>query len=269
MLGFFDFITSYGSVATELSRLLGQHYIPGDKSNNTPVGRSLADVFRFNNERDYAARDEELLRLSFLAKHLREIEAYDAEMLAEFARKLHSSDWDQYYGARAEVYGAACLVRTGVRFRRGKPPEPDFVAGYGTAEIGVECGSAFLRAPRAGSVSYKIGSVINSKARKPYCCPTTALFIDCSNILYNSFLGDTPMDTDELRVFLQRELAGTRFGGVVLFMYLGDPDASGIRSVYIRVDAPSIDLELAKFLDCHFRRDGYSPPANYGIYWRG
>lgn len=243
-----NFMMTFGTLVVELHRLLGMRFIKGNISDNSQVGQSLQRIVDFNNTGNYYQRDHELIKMTLLVKHLKEIERYDLDLLKIFKKQLYKCDArDKYFGVRFEINIAASLIRKNVIFT--KDESPDFRVHKGDGQIFVECGSAHLSKPKPGDVKYKICSVINKKSRKPYCNPVTALFIDITNIIYNNLINAILPEKSEIKEHIKETLFSIPFGAVILFTYIHNKELNRFESVYIRIDNECIDKTLLNFLN--------------------
>lgn len=261
-----DFMMTFGTLVVELHGLLGMRFIKGNVSDNSQIGQSLQRIIDFNNFGNYFQRDNELIKMTLLVKHLKEIEGYDLDLLKVFKKQLYKCDThNKYFGVRFEINIAASLIRKNVIFT--KDESPDFVVHSGDRQIFIECGSAHLSKPKPGDVIYKICSVINKKSRKPYCNPATALFIDITNIFYNSLINEILPEKDEIKEHIRENLCSIPFGAVILFTYIYNKELNRFESVYIRVDNECIDKILLNFLNEFYPFDEhkiyrYAVPSN-------
>ncbi|OFV68083.1 MAG: hypothetical protein SCAL_000723 [Candidatus Syntrophoarchaeum caldarius] len=150
------------------------------------------------------------------------------------------------------------IIRKNIKFTKAE--SPDFTIHTENKNIFIECGSAHLSKPKLGDIKYKIYSVINKKSSKPYCDPTTALFIDITNIYYNSLINEILVERDEIREDVKNALEHTQFGNVILFAYILNKDLNRFESVYIRIDNKNTEETLLNFLN-----DGY-PFSEHTVY---
>jgi len=205
-----DFMISYGSLVIELNKLLGIRFINGNVSSKSPIGQSLRRIIEYHNRGEYLQRDYELSKIAILVKHLKEIAEYDINLLKAFKKQIHrSSTYDEYFGVRFEINIAASLIRKNIKFTKAE--SPDFIIHKKSKNIFIECGSAHLSKPKLGDIKYKIRSVINKKSSKPYCTLATALFIDITNIYYNSLLNEILIERDEIREYVKNVLEHTLY----------------------------------------------------------
>ena len=254
-----DFMIQYSSLVLKLNELLGMRFINGNLSSKTPIGQSLIRIIAFHNQGSYLQRDYEFSKMAMLVKHLQEIAEYDLDLLNTFKKQIYrSSTYDKYFGVRFEIEIAASLIRKNIKFTKSE--SPDFIVHTNRKDIFIECGSAHLSKPKSGDITYKISSVINKKSKRPYCNNATALFIDVTNIYYNSSINDILKKGDKMRESVKNTLRKTEFGNATLFTYIFNKDKNRFESVYTRIDNKNIDDDLLKFLDEHY------PLGEYIIY---
>jgi hypothetical protein len=244
----FEFLFRVAGLVTELNRLLGTRFIPGNPSNDTPLGRSLAGLFQLQNSEQYELRDFELLRLTLFAKHLQEFETSRPDLLHHFKRELKraSRSSDGFFGIRFEVNIATSLIRHQVPFTKSE--SPDFIID--NTPLAIECGSTRVSKHKSESnLAYKIGSCIRAKEKKGYHSPYVALFIDITNLSFQS--GGYP-DLDAFRKETTEAASKMSFGAIVLFTYLMNRELQRFESNYMRIVHRGISIELKTFLDTHF-----------------
>ncbi len=246
-----DFLVRFGSVTTELNRLLGMRFVPGYSCNNTPIGRAIASLIPLRNSGKLFESNFELLRLAFLIKHLKEIEQADSKLLQHFRREFRrAGNSDSYYGVRFEAYIAASLIRNKIAFKKSEAP--DFLI-LGDS-LGIECTSVRIRGlPSKPDYGYKILSVVKKKAESKSHKPEAALLIDVTNIAYNSLT----LDTAYLRRTAADAIKTCSFGAIVLFIYMFNHDLQRIEANYIRVDSSLIPESLDELLSHLYPIEGH------------
>ncbi len=243
-----DFMIRYGSLVIELNKLLGMRFINGNVSSKSLIGQSLKRIIEYHNQGEYLRRDYEFSKMTMLVKHLKEIAKYDINLLNAFKKQIHRSGTrDKYFGVRFKINIAASLIRKNIKFTKSE--FPDFTIHKENKNIFIECGSAHLSKPKLGDIKYKIRSVINKKSSKPYCDPITSLFIDITNIYYNSLINEILLERDEIREYVKNVLEHTQVGNVTLFIYILNKDLNRFESVYTRIDNKNIDETLLNFLN--------------------
>ena len=250
-----DYVRQYIAIDRELSRLLELSSQGDDPISTGPVGELLRHFVERLDGADERTIEARLLRLQLLAEHLLAIERHDRALLDGFKRELRNRPEEgDFYGIRCEIATAAMLIERGINFT--KRESPDFELPVDGDTLFIECGSAHLSKPANRDIAYKVGSVVNQKKAKPYCTPKLALFAEVTNILAQSHLRRA-FDV-LIRPFVEREMAGSGLGSVLLFMFVYDHDVRDYAHHYVRIDNGCIDEGLRTFLDRHFpqvRRD--------------
>lgn len=234
-------------------------FIDGNISSKSPIGKSLRKLVDYHNKGKYLLRDHEFGKIAMLVKNLKGIEGYDVNLLEEFKKQMSGSiTRDTYFGIRFEINIAASLIRKNIKFT--KAGSPDFSVHEENKDVFIECGSAHLSKPKFVDIKYKIGSVINVKSSKVYCNPTTALFIDVTNIYYSSLINKIVLEQNEVKEYVKNILEPTKFGNVTLFTYILNKDLNRFESDYVRIDNNNIDEALLNFLnECY-------PLGNHTVY---
>lgn len=238
-----DFMMSLGAVTTELSRLLGLRFLPGRASNETPIGKTMANLIPLLNTGRSSVAELELLRIAFLVRNLQMMEKTHPFLIQHFRKEFRrAGSTDSYYGLRFEVAVAVDFIRGEVDFIKSEAP--DFrIRG---SDIGIECTSVRIRGASSKSdYGYKIQSAVKRKTKTNSHRPETALLIDATNVAYNS----SPLDIDLLRKAATDATIASRFGAIVLFIYLYNRDLQRMESVYVRVDSSSIPRSLRVLMD--------------------
>lgn len=254
-----DFFIRMARIASELGTLLDHRYVPGQTEYDGPVGRAFHWILKYHNDGQYHLRALELTRLQFLAKHLREVRDYNADLFEDLCSEIREAErgqLDRYFGPRFEVDVAASLIRSGVDF--SKRESPDFSVRQDGEEVFVECTSRHLEKPKDTDVRYKIGQEIRSKGEKDYCSPDTAIFVETTNIFAHMLHAGTLSSTEDLRDYLTEDLATTEFGAGVFFVVMVNEDVEPARVEwnYLRVDRSNAASALTSFLDESFPVNG-------------
>ncbi len=247
----YELMFRISKISMELNRLLGTRFVPGHPSMDSPLGMSLIEIFNLHNAGNYIGRDLQLLRLEFLLKHLKEIEAASPKLLRKFKREIwRAGSTDGFFGIRFEVNIAASLIRKNIPFK--KQESPDFIIK--NTNIAIECGSIRIRGRKSkNDYIYKIGACIRNKEAKKYYTSNTSLFIDITNIIYSQciFQGTLP-HKDKIKQAALDSASDSSFGNVTIFSYLFDVENKSLISFYIRADHNDISSELKAFMDSYF-----------------
>jgi len=246
----FQFLMNYGSVIVELSRLTGMRFINPSRKSEKPIEQFVRRTLDFHNQKKYDLRDFEFAKIKLLVKNLQEIEKYDKTLLAKINKQLlNSLNENEYYGTRFEISITASLIRKGIDFT--KTESPDFTINA-KRKIFIECTSSHLTVRKTGDVKYKIKGTINFKSCKKYCNPETALFVDVTNLYYHSLLNEIDLEKKDVHNYAKRVLQGTKFGGIVFFVYLQNFKLDRYEQNYVRVDNDCMNAVLRDFLDRHY-----------------
>lgn len=229
------------TTCADLSATTGLTLVTGHRDFSSPVGRGIEAAVTLFNEGFTEAAMFELLRLRFLAKHLSDVAARDAKLARGFRRQLkRDGGSDAFYGLRFEINIAASLSRNGIRFLKSE--SPDFRVGPAF----IECSSCRIDGyPEKESYHYKLASVIRRKQEMKYAIPSTALFVDMTNIWSRT----GSVSKGEWKRVVEESVASGKYGSVVMFAYLLDFSSRGIKSIYSRQDLGWIDCSLASLLD--------------------
>lgn len=230
---------------------MGRKFIDDGKQNLGPIDRMVKDTISYHLHSQIELRNLEFTKLLMLEKNLRDVEGYDVNLLRIYRSKLNSRQLSDYIGARFELNIATTLIRKNVIFET--PDPPDFLVNMDGTIVAIECGSAHLPNSKDGNLLYKLSSVINQKAKKPYCAPTTALCVDFTNIHYRSDENgqiDASGSFDlRTRTHVQNTLDQTNFGGVILVSIVHNFESNRLESIYMRCDNKNIAAPLRGLLD--------------------
>jgi hypothetical protein len=219
----------------------------------TPVGQTVDRIHYWQEQGEHDYSEWEMAKAWRLVQELKRIDRHDRALADDFAADLRRrSTYDQYYGIRCEINVAATLVERGVAFEKGE--SPDFTVTHAGQWCGIECSSAHLTNPSTPvplqKCKFKVGSVINTKAKKPYKGLHVALAIDITNILMHS--DARSLFSLEVVPFAAAELERAGYGSAILFMYIRDMDTWVYAPMYSRIDHPRIDPLLLRCLDQGF-----------------
>src|SRR5262249_17903281 len=147
-----------------------------------------------------------------------------------------------------EVATAAALIAKDLAFRRGAAgKEPDFVLTERSG-LGIECTSAHVKERRDRSLTYKLAAAVRAKLRKVYHGPCTILFLDYTNLLFNS-ADVAEVASEDAHLQAVAALEETRFGALVMLAYMLDEEAMGYNRAYHRIDRASPPALVRTFLD--------------------
>jgi hypothetical protein len=176
-----------------------------------------------------------------------------------------------FYGARFELNVAATLARHKISFEipdatATSKDAPDFFIPDSSRGVTLECACTMrLKDEPKSSYFYKIKSTIHRKENKEYADSNAALFVDITNLFFQTMTHEISLFDLIDRPRLHRLVENYSFGNLTLVWYetLGE----GIASIYRRFDSPSIAENLEAFLDAHFpfgrheHDDGFSVPS--------
>lgn len=254
-----DFFYRISRVQNQLSSLLGITIVPSAR-NSFIEERLLRDVNHIKNLHDqgrHAGRDYHINRLAIFAKHLSEVRSADKELFNAFKSELRSASAEDYFGLRLEVDTAASLYRKGLSFTHPDPPDFRVQTQYGT--VGIECKSGHL-AGGDRTIEEKFKDLIIEKSGKPYYNESNILFVDLTNIFYNTMLrvqdDSLEFDIDQLRTWSEEAIENfaLEIGGILLFTYQTDDgsDDDGIWHDYVRIDNSDREARVTNFLDEHY-----------------
>lgn len=225
-------------------------FIGPSSTSGKPIEQFVRRSLNFHNRKKYDLRDFEFAKIKLLVKNLQEIEKYDQTLLEKMNKQLlNSLNENEYYGSRFEISITASLIRKGIDFT--KTESPDFTINA-KIKIFIECSSSHLTVKKSGDVKYKIKGTIDTKSGKAYCNPKTALFVDVTNLYYNSLVNEINLEKEDVHNYAKRILLGTEFGGMVLFVYLQNFKLNRYEQNYLRVDNDSMNAFLRDFLDHNY-----------------
>ena len=254
-----DFLFTYSQIAATLARLLRVRFIDGNYATAGPVARALRQVIFLNNTSYYTQRNQELNRLSMLARQLKTIEAHDSDLLEVFRRMLVKGDDAEYAGCRFEVTVCATLIANKIPFVKSEAPDFTLVLPSGHAMI--ECTSTRLTENKTDSLTYKICSAVRKKGEKTYAIPSTSLFIDVTNVFFHMDAQERDNNIEDVLAEVQDAVFSTSLGNVILFAFLFEEgESSPDPSLFAwRIDNETIAQELLDVLDTLFPGDLSNP----------
>ena len=241
--------------------LLGMRFRDGGKNYQTHVGGRFIWIDRLHLERDYLARNAEILKLQFLFKHLQELRRLHAEAYVRARRIIRRAPNEaQFFGARMEVYVAASLARRSIEFVCRESPDYELRGNHGGVLI--ECGSAHVVKDNSDAAK-KLALSVVQKCKKNYARRNVALFLDATNAVHHAIYAAWPVDVKGIRESVLKVIMDRGYGSVMLLSYGFDHQVSKISANYIRIDAPDIDLRLMAFMDKVYPRGGTPAPVTF------
>lgn len=203
----------HGTVS-KLNHLLHTSYLFGKDGFKGPVGRMIRDVLDYHDQKQRFVRDWQAFRIGIFAMQLEAIKKKDEDLFRHFRRKLRRVSEKEYFGFRLEVQTVSLFYQMNIKFR--KRESPDFSVEYEGAEVFVECCSINLNEPRDKDVGYKVISALTDKGRKPYANKKTALFLDYTNIFFNSVVSGVRLDLEALSADIKGKIDTLNFGAIIL-----------------------------------------------------
>jgi len=240
------FIKVFHGTVSNLNDLLHTSYLFGKDGFKGPVGRMIRDVLDYHDQNQRFVRDWEAFRIGNFAMQLETIKKKNEDLFRYFRRQLRRINEKEYFGFRLEVQTVSIFHQMNIKFR--KRESPDFSVEYDGTEVFVECCSINLDEPKDKDVSYKVLSALIDKGRKPYANNKTALFLDHTNVFFNSVVSGVRLDLEALSADIKEKINTFNFGAIILeanLMYLERKRFSiGVEPIY----SDGIDASLLKLL---------------------
>lgn len=250
----------YGTVS-KLNDLLHTSYLFGKDGFKGPVGRMIGDVLDYHDQNQRFVRDWEAFHIGIFAMQLEAIKKKDEDLFRHFRRQLRRISEKGYFGFRLEVQTVSIFYQMNIKFR--KRESPDFSVKYEGAEVFVECCSINLDEPRGKDVSYKVLSALTDKGRKPYANNKTALFLDYTNIFFNSIVSGVRLDLEALSADIKEKIDTFNFGAIILEANLIHMEKKGFSIGVELIYSDRIDLYLLELLKHMF--PGNRVEVSHGI----
>ena len=254
-----------GALASELGRILGVRFVPGEAVNDAQIGLTQRRALQLWNAGRKEESRWEVMRLAILVEWLTAIEQHDPAIIQSLRPRLLARDVSAYFGAHHEAKIGAGLLRRGLAVRHEAAegsPDYEVLDAEGNFVVGVECTSAHIpeslatpdnfqiepSEPAAEDPSYRIARRIRSKARKPYARSDVVLSIDTTNI--EAVTGSDQASLDQAIEALEE----SGFGSLLVYASVInlDGDEPELTFAYRRRDASTIAPRLRAFLDTHF-----------------
>jgi len=177
-----------------------------------PITKTLIQIEKFHNEREFEMRDMLHGKIFLLLKHLLEIEEFDVALLEKFRNKLKKVTDNEYFGERLEINVARSLIEKKIPFTKSE--RPDFIK-INDKDIKIECTSSHLEVKLTSEkgILNKIRRTVNKKANESYANEKTALVVDFTNLYYNSLdIGsDLFHRLEEIRKYFINRIEKTSF----------------------------------------------------------
>ncbi len=225
--GFLDdelFASDLASAVECVDILLGTQYVSARFRKRDPIGRWLRRIAQYSQKGPVFSRDWETLRLRHLVADLGKLSKAEPAAFAVIRRKYRKLTPAEFFGWRHEVSLAARLAEQRIPFRKTEAPDFTILGDY--TGIYAECASVNLPGPKDSDVAYKITACIRQKGKKPYCNDQTVLFVDYTNVFYNSVISARPLHAPDIDRATADGIAATRFGAVMAMAVLADMDSN-------------------------------------------
>jgi len=219
---------------------------------NHPLTMTFCQIDDFHRQGNLELWKASCSKIMLLVKHLQEIEKYDSSLLLKFRNKLRKVQTSGYFGERVEINIASSFIRKGIKFIKSE--SPDFKK-INEQDINFECSSVHLTQDihNEKKLMEKLRKAILKKSKMGYAKPNTVLSLDATNIYHHDVINDFKFTYKEnFRSFVKNVLRRSRYGSVIVFTYVFDPDNQVYYSNYIRIDNDNINNELRNFLNRHF-----------------
>lgn len=242
-----DFIQEYNRIWEGLVDILDINTVRPEQ--NTMERRFFE---KFNVIMKMALQDDsnahfQLAILGQLLRNLRGLKENRPQIFPKFKSKFHEIEHDRYFGWRCEVDTAAYLTKNGVEYTL--PDPPDFRIETSKGPISIECTSTHFGSSKI-EAKEKIKDKVSSKSDKSYFNPSTALFIDATNVYHVALKRGEDLGSTELKSWVREriELLDLEIGSVHLLHYHGDVEESELIHGHDRIDNSPSD-ELFEFLE--------------------
>jgi hypothetical protein len=187
--------------------------------------------------------------LNALAHDLNDLRIAEPKIYAALIKRIRKSIGNtDFHGIRNEVAVAAVLIRQGQSIVGMERPDFQLAGGFS-----IECGSARILkrvTVAVDDIGRKLRGVVEAKDKKDYASPSTALFVDVTNITFLQVRSDSIISRE---VYVEAAThAGARFGAVLFTCLLADKDSRKLKSDWVRIDRADIAPELKQYLDKYY-----------------
>lgn len=242
------FLEEFYRVGEELGELLNLDHQDETSPMMEHLQRRYRDILQYERQGNVLSRFL-IGRLAILSRNLKAIREERPQLFSEFVVTFHQIGLGQYFGWRCEVDTAKFLINTGAEFTH--PDPPDFRVDAESGSITIECTSSHYSGS-SRSIEEKVKDAVTSKAEMEYSEPSTAIFLELTNIYPTAISRDEEFGSDELKRWVRErcDLFDYDVGSVVLLGYVAEFDVPRVQQVVDRVDINPSD-ELLKFLDEH------------------
>jgi hypothetical protein len=260
-----DFEKVFYGCINRLNKILKSSYYFGNDGRKGPIGKMIQDILNYH-LRIINRSSEDPLRI----KDLRYLRDSHLQLLARFGMELEylrnnnydvyklfikvlRKDKQNYYGYRFELKIAIMLMSQKIDFEKAE--SPDFNINFNNSRIFIECGTTTLDKSKNVDVRYKINSVIEKKSKMDYANNDTVLFIDYSNIMYNSLLSGNRIKPEYLIDSFNEVIQKSNFGAVVLFANVLNWETKIFNLTACPIKGIQISNELNSFMNYLFPND--------------
>ena len=175
-------------------------------------------------------------------------------------RLIKNTDNVGIYGDLFELYITWSLVMKKVEFK--SIDSPDFEINYNNSKIFIECTSSQFengKTPTKVEILSKLENTVFKKLMSKYANTSTALFVDITNLCYNSKLLNSNITQDEIKLSVlnaSNKIDGfessTTYGAFMFFWINISKDSKG-RIIYVSnsfdiIENKNCDSKLLNFL---------------------
>lgn len=195
-----------------------------DKSQNQEhfLAREFSRIFELRNSNQYS---DCLLYFNYFLYQLEKIKEYNRKDFNDYLDKL-STDGENLVGERFEIFTYASLIDKCISFSKPKL-NPDFKFDIDNSSVFIECGTR--QTDKKGFFIESIEEAIQKKqkqgVKQSYANLDTALHIDITRTVYNSYGEKDFLDINILENILRSIIGKVDFGAIVLiYTFYGKED---------------------------------------------
>ncbi len=248
-----EYVKNYQITLDRANTLLGRGFGKANPGQFTFLGQTFQIVIDKNKEGDKTSSQLELMKIWHLLTAFERVQNYDRRIFKKLKERfLTANDIGNYFGIKSEILTAGYLAFRGAKFTLGKPGvEPDFVINFNGKTVGIEVTSTFLAEQRKDTdLVFKILQSLRTKeAKNYYAISTVALFMDYTNLLFESKFDRNLINGNELISLIKPELDPEKFGNLTLSFSWYMRETKRWTTGANRIDNKNIDPTLKDFLD--------------------
>lgn len=234
-------------------KVLGTDFYNDKEGNITFLGQKLDYSRKLNDEHYPIGRDLILNQFRHTFQSLDKVRNYNAELFTRIKRKfLKLNTPDNLNGFLVELYLAVLLIENNLDFVWRD--RPDFTVEYDGCSLFLEATSATRVLPPTTDLRKKILERYNDKNKKDYAAKNGVLFIDYTNIIFESGLNEDLTQYENLISYIEPRIKDSKFGSVILCHTYSDLEDHRLHIGFNPIFCEDADAKIIDFVKFFFSK---------------